>query len=333
MRRCRGGRSSPSSGCCFGVGRSGRPPPRSAATTRNRSNARRRAARRRPSPAAICSCRPPMRWCGRPRRRRTPKACRRSRSATRGACTPIASAPRPAGAFLNIAQDGGAHFVKVALRDIPPVNRGQAGIREGRVRRSGGPVPEHRDARRLLPGPRAYRSRHDGRSRGGRRAGCAAAPAPAAGLGRRPRVEPQRDGRRRLQPVHHALPDAPHPAGTAARRSCRTWRSPSSSTNDGAYLTLRNDGVGPGRLDAVRVHYKGRTATLDPYDFYLANAQRTATGWPRGRSGDAGTAAAGEQRPSMMLGVVQQHRWPRGAGVRCSRCSRSPTFRRRGWSR
>ncbi len=43
------------------------------------------------------------------------------------------------------------------------------------------------------------------------------------------------------------------------------------STNDGAYLTLRNDGVGPGRLDAVRVHYKGRTTALDPYDFYLAN--------------------------------------------------------------
>jgi len=44
-----------------------------------------------------------------------------------------------------------------------------------------------------------------------------------------------------------------------------------TSTNDGAYLTLRNDGVGPGRLDAVRVHFKGRTTVADPYDFFLAN--------------------------------------------------------------
>lgn len=46
-------------------------------------------------------------------------------------CTPIAVRAASAGAFLNVAQDGGAHFVKVALRDIPPVNRGQAGIRKG----------------------------------------------------------------------------------------------------------------------------------------------------------------------------------------------------------
>jgi len=44
-----------------------------------------------------------------------------------------------------------------------------------------------------------------------------------------------------------------------------------TSTNDGAYLTLRNDGVGPGRLDAVRVHYKGRTTPVDPFDFFVAN--------------------------------------------------------------
>jgi hypothetical protein len=44
-----------------------------------------------------------------------------------------------------------------------------------------------------------------------------------------------------------------------------------TATNDDAYLTLRNDGVGPARLDAVRVHHKGRTTPLDPFDFYLAN--------------------------------------------------------------
>jgi hypothetical protein len=43
------------------------------------------------------------------------------------------------------------------------------------------------------------------------------------------------------------------------------------SNNDGAYLTLRNDGVGPARLESVHVHYKGRTTAIDPYDFYLAN--------------------------------------------------------------
>lgn len=31
-----------------------------------------------------------------------------------------------------------------------------------------------------------------------------------------------------------------------------------TSTRDGAYLTLRNDGVGPGRLEAVRIHHRGR---------------------------------------------------------------------------
>ena len=40
-------------------------------------------------------------------------------------CTPIAVRAVPGGAFVNIAQDGGAHFVKVAMRDIPP------GIRRG----------------------------------------------------------------------------------------------------------------------------------------------------------------------------------------------------------
>ena len=40
-------------------------------------------------------------------------------------CTPIAVRAARSGAFANIAQDGGAHFVKVAMVDIPP------GIRRG----------------------------------------------------------------------------------------------------------------------------------------------------------------------------------------------------------
>jgi hypothetical protein len=45
-------------------------------------------------------------------------------------CTPIAVRAVPGGAFVNIAQDGGAHFVKVAVQDIRSGPRGQ-GIRRG----------------------------------------------------------------------------------------------------------------------------------------------------------------------------------------------------------
>lgn len=42
------------------------------------------------------------------------------------------------------------------------------------------------------------------------------------------------------------------------------------SNDDGAYLTLRNDGVGPARIEAFRIHHKGQTRDLDPYEFHLA---------------------------------------------------------------
>jgi hypothetical protein len=45
-------------------------------------------------------------------------------------CTPIAVRAVAGGAFLNVAQDGGAHFVKVALRDVP-TGSGSPGIRKG----------------------------------------------------------------------------------------------------------------------------------------------------------------------------------------------------------
>ena len=42
-----------------------------------------------------------------------------------GGCTPIVVRAARGGAFVNIAQDGGAHFVKVAVADIPPgIHRG-----------------------------------------------------------------------------------------------------------------------------------------------------------------------------------------------------------------
>jgi hypothetical protein len=43
-----------------------------------------------------------------------------------------------------------------------------------------------------------------------------------------------------------------------------------TSNDEGAYLTLRNDGVGPARIEAFRIHYKGRTQATGPYEFYLA---------------------------------------------------------------
>ena len=41
-----------------------------------------------------------------------------------------------------------------------------------------------------------------------------------------------------------------------------------SAGDDGAYVTLRNVGVGPALIDQVRVHYKGREIDSDPYDFW-----------------------------------------------------------------
>lgn len=43
-----------------------------------------------------------------------------------------------------------------------------------------------------------------------------------------------------------------------------------TSTDDGAYITLRNDGVGPARIEAFRIHYKGQARDIDPYEFYLS---------------------------------------------------------------
>jgi hypothetical protein len=44
-----------------------------------------------------------------------------------------------------------------------------------------------------------------------------------------------------------------------------------TSNDNGAYITLRNDGVGPARIEAFHIHHKGRTRDVDPYEFYLAS--------------------------------------------------------------
>ena len=46
-------------------------------------------------------------------------------------CTPIAVRAVLGGAFVNIAQDGGAHFVKVAVQDIRGSGRASATIGKG----------------------------------------------------------------------------------------------------------------------------------------------------------------------------------------------------------
>ena len=51
-----------------------------------------------------------------------------------------------------------------------------------------------------------------------------------------------------------------------------------SSNEEGAYVTLRNVGVGPALIDDVRIRYQGRELAGDPYDFY--------TGLKRTRSSD-----------------------------------------------
>lgn len=73
--------------------------------------------------------------------------------------------------------------------------------------------------------------------------------------------------------------------------------------DDGAYLTLRNDGVGPARLESVRVHFKGQTTETDPYDFFRAHLAGSA---PPGLSVDR--VAPGRLLPAnstvQMLGVA-----------------------------
>lgn len=50
-----------------------------------------------------------------------------------------------------------------------------------------------------------------------------------------------------------------------------------NSTNQGAYITLRNDGVGPARVEDLRIRFRGREHQKDPYDFFLEQ-QPNATG-------------------------------------------------------
>src|SRR6478752_2618877 len=61
----------------------------------------------------------------------TTRAMTPSELPTIAVCTPIAVRAAKSGIFLNVAQEGGAHFVKVALADVPARTAGAAGIRQG----------------------------------------------------------------------------------------------------------------------------------------------------------------------------------------------------------
>ena len=50
---------------------------------------------------------------------------------TASGCTPMAVRAAKSGIFLNLAQEGGAHFVKVALADVPARTADGPGIRKG----------------------------------------------------------------------------------------------------------------------------------------------------------------------------------------------------------
>ena len=42
-----------------------------------------------------------------------------------------------------------------------------------------------------------------------------------------------------------------------------------NSNDAGAYITLRNDGVGPAMVEDLHIRYRGREHQKDPYDFFL----------------------------------------------------------------
>ena len=42
------------------------------------------------------------------------------------------------------------------------------------------------------------------------------------------------------------------------------------SSDGGTHIRLRNDGVGPARIEDLRIHYRGKALETDPYEFFLA---------------------------------------------------------------
>lgn len=43
-----------------------------------------------------------------------------------------------------------------------------------------------------------------------------------------------------------------------------------TSNDAGTHITLRNDGVGPARIEELLIHYRGKALAADPYEFFIA---------------------------------------------------------------
>lgn len=87
-----------------------------------------------------------------------------------------------------------------------------------------------------------------------------------------------------------------------------------TSNDGGTHITLRNDGVGPARIVDVRIHYRGRAHTVDPYEFFVAerpafNASRiTVDTVAPGRVVPAGTTIemVGTSAADARIAVLQE---------------------------
>ena len=58
--------------------------------------------------------------------------------------------------------------------------------------------------------------------------------------------------------------------------------TPPGARTGGAYLTVRNAGIGPALLGDVRVRYKGKDFAGDPYDFFVQQRPETVKTVPMG---------------------------------------------------
>jgi hypothetical protein len=80
------------------------------------------------------------------------------------------------------------------------------------------------------------------------------------------------------------------------------------SNSEGAFLTVRNTGIGPAVLGDVRVRYKGRDYVMDPYDFLV----QQRPDWVKNRGFSVDKLVPGRLVPAgeriQTLGVVGESR-------------------------
>src|SRR4249920_2629507 len=80
-----------------------------------------------------------------------------------------------------------------------------------------------------------------------------------------------------------------------------------NSDNDGAFIVVRNGGLGPARIDDVRIHHRGKTFASDPYDYFLGvQPDRDSRGLSVDRLTPGRLIPAGES--IRVLGMVGEER-------------------------